>query len=323
VTLAAFFTSFQFMSGNLTEEYALLFQAAILFVFLSPRVKNNEPFYYLIIGILTGISFNFKQTYIDVTMAVGVLLVVEMFIKQRWENLKSIAYLGVGFLIPNIIVFIVMGLNGVARDWWITAFIYNFSYSDIQPSERITALFDVFWINSHYLLFLYAFVAWIGSIVYLRFMLFKPFIRFFCTRCGKNLLLISAGFLLFLLIIGQFIGGNEPGFGLLEYLVLICFAVSFSLYLIFSFVLTSDPKGLTNTIRLPQWSNENNLKTIDTHTPLLLGIVHFPIVILLSTVSGRSYTHYFIPLYSSAFLLFSGTYLTVKKYGKNSSKQFL
>ena len=321
LTMAAFLTSFQYMSGNFTEEYALLFQAAILFIFLSNQFREKELTNYFTIGLLTGIVFNIKQTYIDVTIAIGILMLIEMFVEKRWINIKSIAYLGVGFLIPSVIVLFVMAHNGVVRDWWQTAFIYNFAYSDIGPSERVKALTDIFRINSKYPFFVLTFLAWIGSLIYLGVASFAHMIKFFSSRNGKRVSLFGAIFFTLLLLAGKFMG-TQPGLGMIESIVLSLAGLCLSLFLFFSFFVKPLKKGTLRPVRLTRWLEESKKFRIDIYDPLLLGIIHYPIVIFLATASGRNYPHYLIPLYSSVFLLFSGSYLALKQACNKQVRSF-
>ena len=321
ITMAAFLTSFHYMEGNYTEEYALLFQSAILFVFLSQRFKKSELRNYFIIGVLTGISFNFKQTYIDVTAAIGILLILEMFIEKRWFNLRSIACLGVGFLFPNFIMIIIMALNGVVKNWWEAAYIFNISYSDISFIERIKALIIYFHANSNHAFFIIAFVTWLGSLLFLLyFRFYHQVICFLTGRKGRIFLLVNAGSFTLLFVFGQFMESNKPGIGLVETFVLVIILLSLLLYFLFSFIIKQHKEVQKPKIQLTDWLPNNDCNWINIYDPLLLGIVHYPIVILLATTSGRNYPHYLIPLYSSVFLLFSGIYLSITKFFQKSSK---
>ncbi len=319
LTVISFLASFQYMSGNFTEEYALLFQAAIIFIFLSNQFREKELLNYFIIGVLTGVAFNIKQTYIDVTIAIGTLMLIEMFIEKRWANIKLIAVLGIGFLIPNLVVLLVMAQNGVVRDWWQTAYIYNFAYSDIGPMERINALVDIFRINSKYPLFVFAFITWLGAFAFLGFVGLPYLLNFFTSRKGKISLFAAAGFFVLLLVAGQFMG-TQPGLGVIESIVLSLAIFSLTLFLIFSFLIKPPKNNHLEPIRLTDWLPETKHNKIDIYDPLLLGIIHYPIVIFLATASGRNYPHYLIPLYSSIFLLFAGSYLALKQMFKKQVK---
>jgi hypothetical protein len=322
ITAAAYLAAFQYMSGNFTEEYALVFSAATIFIFLSPHIKTHQLRHYFIIGILSGILFNIKQTYIDITIAIGLLLLVELIIDKQWRNFSRMVSIGVGFLIPNLIVFLIMLINNAVRDWWNAAFVYNFAYSDIGPVERIKALIDIFQVNSQYPFFVFAFVAWIGALIYLIVMSFPYLMRFFMTKRGKLLLLLSSLFFMILVVVGEFIS-TKPGIGVIQSVVLLLGVICLILYLLFSFILKNITINQPKPIHLTSWQPKQNQKIIHIHDPLLLGIVHYPIVLFLATASGRNYPHYFIPFYSSIFLIFAGIYLLVTQLDRKHSHPYL
>ncbi|OQB85689.1 MAG: hypothetical protein BWX85_00709 [Chloroflexi bacterium ADurb.Bin120] len=317
--IATYMASYQYMSGNFTEEYALVLQAAILFIFLSQHFKSHELRNYFIIGTLSGIAFNIKQTYIDVTIAIGLLLIIEMIVDKKWANIKSMASIGVGFLIPNLITVLSMAINHAVREWWDAAFIYNFAYSDIGPFERVNALIDIFQVNSKYPLFIFLFLTWVGASLAFLYQAFPLITHFFHTRKGKIFLFTLTGFFFVLLGIGQFMG-TQPGLGIIETVVLSFAVLSLILSLLFAFVLKPKNHQVRKPIRLTPWDTLNDQKIFSIHDPLLIGVFHFPIVLFLATASGRNYPHYFIPLYATAFLLFSGVYLITQNVDWKLSK---
>ncbi|MBW6465242.1 MAG: glycosyltransferase family 39 protein [Brevefilum sp.] len=322
ITTAAYLAAFQYMSGNFTEEYALLFSAAIVFIFLSPGIKTRQLRQYFIIGILTGILFNIKQTYIDVAIAIGLLLFAEMIIEKQWLNFKVLVSIGIGFIIPNMFVFFIMLINNAVRDWWNAAFVYNFAYSDIAPMARIYALIDIFQVNSQYPFFVLTFLAWIGGVLYLIRLSFPHLVRFLLTKKGKLLLLLSALFFMVLVGVGELMS-TKPGIGLIQTIVLSFGVIFVILFLLFSFVLKDIKRDPPKTIRLTSWQPLENQKIIHINDPLLLGIVHYPIVLFLATASGRNYPHYFIPFYASIILIITGAWLLLTQMDRKHSRPYL
>jgi 4-amino-4-deoxy-L-arabinose transferase-like glycosyltransferase len=322
ITAAAYLAAFQYMSGNFTEEYALVFSAATLYIFLSPQIKTHHLRNYFAIGILSGILFNIKQTYIDITIAIGLLLLAEMIIDKQWRNIKLLISIGIGFFIPNLIIFMIMLINNTVRDWWNAAYVYNFAYSDIGPVERINALIDIFQVNSQYPLFMIAFIAWIGGLIYLVVLSIPHLVRFFFTKKGKLLLLLSALFFLILVGVGELIS-TKPGIGVIQSVVLAFSVFCLILFLLFSYIFQNINFNQPKPIRLTSWQPKQNQKIIHIHDPLLLGIVHYPIVLFLATASGRNYPHYFIPFYSSIFLIFAGVYLLITHLDRKHSQPYL
>ena len=127
--------------GNVTEEYALVFQALCIWLFIRAQ-KNNFPvqdsFW---IGILGGLAFNFKQTTIGVWIAYTLILfAVRIF--QRRSPVPDFLSLFAGWLIPSIIFVIYFASQNALMDYWEQAFLYNFTY--IGKHEGIRRLIPVF-----------------------------------------------------------------------------------------------------------------------------------------------------------------------------------
>jgi hypothetical protein len=245
-----------------------------------------------------------------------------MIIDIQWRNFKHLVSIGVGFMIPNMIVFVIMLISNAVRDWWNAAFVYNFAYSDIGPMERINALIDIFQVNSQYPFFVFAFIAWIGGLVYLVMLSFPHLLRFLLTKKGKLLLLLSALFFMILVGVGELMSAKS-GIGVIQSIVLSFGIIFLILFLLFSFILKNINIKQPKPIRLTSWQPEQNQKIIHIHDPLLLGIVHYPIVLFLATASGRNYPHYFIPFYSSIFLIFTGVYLLITQLDRKHNQPYL
>ncbi len=319
ISTAVYSATFQYISGNFTEEYALLFQAATIFIYFSTWFKKRERLRFLIIGILSGILFNIKQTYIDVTIAIIIISFIEMIFSGNLKKYKFLLIMGIGFFIPNLIVFIVMALNGVVRDWWNTAYVFNFAYSDIGPMERLKALADIFKVNSKYPFFVMVWLAWLAGFLYFIARVIPHIIRFLQSKLGKFLLLATGFLFIALLVVGQFMG-TKPGIGVIEGSVLSLAAISFTLFLIINIVFKDKFSFRMRKISIVSEHPDNDDDIINPVDPFLLGIIHLPLVLFLATASGRNYPHYFISFYSSFFLIFYGVYLVQKRINKNKLK---
>jgi len=127
--------------GNVTEEYALVFQALCFWLFIRTQ-KNNFPIRASFwIGLCAGFAFNFKQTTIGVWIAYALILfTVRIF--QRKSPLLDFLSLLAGWLIPSIIFVIYFASQNALTDYWEQAFLYNFTY--IGKHEGIRRLIPVF-----------------------------------------------------------------------------------------------------------------------------------------------------------------------------------
>jgi hypothetical protein len=158
--------------GNVTEEYALLFQAACFWLFSRAWRKNfpiNSSFW---IGILAGLAFNFKQTTIGIWITYGLfLLTIRLF--QRKSPFRDILSLLVGWLIPSILLVVYLASHNALTDFWEQAFLYNFVY--IDKHEGIRRLIPVFikgflYLQNGWVLYL-AILGWLAGVGYVYVLL--------------------------------------------------------------------------------------------------------------------------------------------------------
>ncbi len=127
--------------GNVTEEYALVFQALCFWLFLRAWKKDFPLRASFWIGILGGFAFNFKQTTIGIWIAYGIiLLTIRLF--QRKFPFKDLLSLAAGWAVPSIVFALYFASQNALGDYWEQAFLYNFIY--IGKHEGIRRLIPVF-----------------------------------------------------------------------------------------------------------------------------------------------------------------------------------
>ena len=127
--------------GNVTEEYALVFQALGLWLFLKAHKKNYPVQASFWIGLIGGLAFNFKQTTIGVWIAYTLILFAVRIFQRKSPFLDLLCLLG-GWLIPSIIFVIYFASHNALVDYWEQAFLYNFTY--IGKHEGLRRLVPVF-----------------------------------------------------------------------------------------------------------------------------------------------------------------------------------
>jgi hypothetical protein len=154
--------------GNVTEEYALVFQSLCLWLFTKAK-DNNYPYRNSFwIGLCGGLAFYFKQTTIGVWLAYGVLLTLIRFRQRKWP-VRDFLYLTAGWLIPVIVFVIYFYFNGALRDFWEQAFAYNFLY--INKFEGFRNLLRVFIKGFAFLgrggVLYFAIAGWLAAAIYL------------------------------------------------------------------------------------------------------------------------------------------------------------
>lgn len=133
-----------YLSGNMTEEYALPF-LTISFYFLTKWAINinEEPEHNYKHTILYGICFGvclFSRVTNAVGLCVGIaFVVIFLIVKGKWKNLglNAISFI-VGFCVVALPFVIYFAVNGILDEMWYGTLLYNFGYAGeskfiIQP----------------------------------------------------------------------------------------------------------------------------------------------------------------------------------------------
>ncbi len=157
-------------TGNVTEEYALVFQALCFWLFISAGRKDFPVRASFWIGLFGGLAFNFKQTTIGIWITYALfLLVIRLF--QRKFPFKDLASLAVGWALPSIVFVIYFASLNALPDYWEQAFLYNFIY--IGKHDGIRRLVPVFikgfaYLSNGWVLYL-TILGWLAALVYVWF----------------------------------------------------------------------------------------------------------------------------------------------------------
>ncbi|MBK9926799.1 MAG: glycosyltransferase family 39 protein [Anaerolineales bacterium] len=170
--------------GNVTEEYALVFQALCIYLFIRAREKNYPPIQMLWIGLCGGMAFYFKQTTIGVWITFVILLVLTR-IKQKTIPISEFIYLMIGWSLPIVIFTLYFYVNHALGDLWNQVFIYNFLY--IKQRDGIRHLIATFikgfaFLKQGWVLY-FALAGWLAGVFYL-WIEKKDFLK------GKNALIL-------------------------------------------------------------------------------------------------------------------------------------
>ena len=156
--------------GNVTEEYALVFQALCFWLFLSAWRKDfplRDSFW---IGLLGGFAFNFKQTTIGIWLTYALFLLVIRLIQRKFP-FKDLLSLLAGWLVPSIVLMLYLASQGALVDFWEQAYLYNFVY--IGKHEGIRRLIPVFikgfaYLQNGWVLYL-SILGWLAGLIYAWF----------------------------------------------------------------------------------------------------------------------------------------------------------
>jgi 4-amino-4-deoxy-L-arabinose transferase-like glycosyltransferase len=184
--------------GNVTEEYALVFQALAFLLFVNAWKKDfpiRDSFW---IGLIGGLAFNFKQTTIGIWITYGLFLLVIRLFLQRKSPLKDLLSLAAGWLVPSVLLALYLASQNAFADFWDQAFLYNFAY--IGKHEGIRRLIPVFmkgfaYLRNGWVLYL-AILGWLAGFGYVllqrkAFTVIHPLILIALVNLPIEILLIT------------------------------------------------------------------------------------------------------------------------------------
>jgi hypothetical protein len=153
--------------GNVTEEYALVFQAFAFLLFVNAWKKDFPLRASFWIGLLGGLAFNFKQTTIGIWITYGLFLLVIRLLQRKFP-LKDLLSLAAGGLVPSVLLGLYLASQSAFADFWDQAFLYNFAY--VGKHEGIRRLIPVFikgfaYLQNGWVLYL-AVLGWLAGFGY-------------------------------------------------------------------------------------------------------------------------------------------------------------
>ncbi len=156
--------------GNVTEGYALLFQAFCFWLFIKSWKQDfpvRDSFW---IGLCGGLAFNFKQTTIGILLTYGLVLLVVRFWHRKLP-LGDLLSLLAGWLLPTLLLAAYLASQNALSDFWKQAFLYNIAY--IGKHEGVRRLIPVF-IKGFFLLrngwvLYFAVAGWLAGLGYAWF----------------------------------------------------------------------------------------------------------------------------------------------------------
>lgn len=168
LTLAGFGLRAVLGYGNYTEEYALLFNAVGLALFLSMVDVDRNYWKYLWVGAFFGLSFTFRANNIGGIVAIlGAVFLFYGFKRSYLDALRIILVMLAGFALPLLLWTMYFAVLGNAAEMVYASIVFNFSYSAAKDREWL----DIFGGFGRYGMDWYGWftlAAWLGLI--LRFL---------------------------------------------------------------------------------------------------------------------------------------------------------
>ena len=140
-------------SGNLTEEYSLLFNSIALYAFwpdAAPGAAEDQGeerprawsrWRYLIIGCMAGITFSFRANNVGVPAAIVLSMVIADASRRRYKAAAGkILLIGAGFIVPVLIGILYFWFKGALPDYLGAVYFYSLRYAGARGHSLDTFL---------------------------------------------------------------------------------------------------------------------------------------------------------------------------------------
>ncbi|MBN1977744.1 MAG: glycosyltransferase family 39 protein [Anaerolineae bacterium] len=129
--------------GNFTEEFALPFQFATLYLFWLSEKQGCYSWRGFLIGIMAAVSFLLKPNLLGIQLVVGIYLLWTRVFERRWRNLfVTFAAIALGASSVILVVVGYFALHGALGYFWDSVFRYNFAYASTTLSDRFRAAIE-------------------------------------------------------------------------------------------------------------------------------------------------------------------------------------
>lgn len=295
--------------GNMTEEYALPFQFAVIFLLSRVNGARRSKGVLFAIGCMLAMASSLKQPMAGIGVAAVVYLFLQAAYEDRWQDLAlSFGFIGLGFAAVWAAWFLYFAVAGIFPEFWEAAFSYNVALSGITLQKRLGALVSAMdLLYSWSLFFMGGMVAWLAALPML--LINDDRIRVAFTRRWVGFLAAGAGGLLLMaaLVFQPAVRALLVGLGFAALLL----------------------GGLIVVGRLPGWLRPAQPpRTWSLFLPVVVGLVDLPVAVVFSSLSGNNFAHYFMALLPSltiltAFLIDSISSLFRPAFGRTITRAWI
>jgi 4-amino-4-deoxy-L-arabinose transferase-like glycosyltransferase len=297
---AAFLLNLTFFhhGGNLTEEYALPFEFGALLCLSVWDAGKKRRLHAFLMGVCAACASTLKQPLGAIAVSIGFYLLLETLGERNLRRFVSVALLAAaGFASVWAGWFVYFSLHGVLPQFWEAAFAYNFALSSISTADRLQALrAALLTLFSAAPFFMLALLSWLAAV---------PFL-FSHDQHVRNL--ISGRWLgwplLFMGVLGLYNGIFRRGFApytaeqlgarqMVEIVLGIALATLAVVWL-----RSSLPGRLLKGLNHLRQEDHTSLRL-----PLLVAAVDLPIQLVMISLSGNNFNHYFMSALPSLTVL--------------------
>jgi 4-amino-4-deoxy-L-arabinose transferase-like glycosyltransferase len=290
--------------GNYTEEFALPFQFASLFLLIHSERRGGFVWRGFGIGVMVGLAFLLKQSLIGIGLAIALYLLLKGLFSER-RCLLQLGLMAAGAGAVALAAVLYFWAWGALVDYWQAAFVYNQVYSNLGPLERLGAVIDELEYMAAIPGFALALAFWAAGVVLLA-LHHRPNIESLLHWRGFSPATLAAGLLLALFgLLGDLlIPASQPGLGLTQIASIVAggllalLGVALFLGLLDSRLWRSLPTG-NFTFPRAGWSL------------LSVAVIALPLELVLISLSARNYVYYYITLIPVTTLLLAALFYTL------------
>lgn len=283
--------------GNLTEEYALPFQFASLYLLSLWQQRDKKRWLGIGIGVMLAVATTFKQSLGALGVSIGLYMLLITIKNKGWRKLTDLLWPLLGFGVVWAVWFGYFFSQGILKEFWEGAFAYNFALSNISTDQRILALINIllrlFKTSTFYSL---SILSWIALIVF--FTLSEKQIRLLISQKWLGYVGTFVG------LISVYNGIFRRGLTLYEvtqinirqmFLIIIgIIIIALSVIWIFTPFRT----------KLSDFIDRRQIdRTPSLTLPIFIALIDFPIQILMVSLSGNNFGHYFLALLPAISIL--------------------
>ncbi len=321
---ASFMGVFRYFGGNYTEEFAVCFElimVVLLFAVYLPSLSRSSHrlLACFVMGVLAGLAYCLKQTYIDVALTLCLFIAFIAWAKKDRKVLIDFLLLLLGFFAVNMVFFVYFYRQGALSDYWRAAYLFNGYYTNLELLERVKAFLAVLQKLIQQPTSILALLIWIGVVGFS-----SSRIPLFIKRLSrwKPVKWVIFGLTLLLLFVFVYarVRGKAEGMGLLEYGVLVLFLIFFVLAFSLFLIRPSQTERLLTVVEVVrETSRKVGWSDFDLPLFFFFGFFDLLLVLLAISLSGRMYSHYFITLLPAFIFLLSLFVIGIRQLRKPSA----
>lgn len=178
-----------FGEGNFTEEYAMLFIAAAIYIFLDYLINQRiTRLRLLICGFGFGATLLLRANMVSVWIIFSILVFVQLVIDRNWDLLKHLVFwFAGGVCIATIPVLIWLAVNNSLAAFWENYIVFNKTYISVEGGR---ALFKNKWSSCIFFLNTPVFIISFSAVAYMCMIRDKVINIVYLIYMGITLLLM-------------------------------------------------------------------------------------------------------------------------------------